>query len=104
MDSERKRTVGTQIFLNLRTSFARLIVSIVLVATASCAVHRDAAPDRASVSQLQEVCRPDVVQAIAASLSSTKVTVQQNPIDPKFPSGTQFIAATGILPAFCQVT
>lgn len=82
----------------------RLGVSLALVATAGCAVEREAAPERPQVADLQALCRPEAVQAIASMVSSTKVTVQQIPIDPKLAGGVKFFAATDKLPAFCQVT
>ena len=53
-------------------------------------------------TDLQAVCQPEALQNIAATLSTTTVTVRQIEENPKFLGGTKFVAAHGAVPAYCQ--
>jgi feruloyl esterase len=76
-----------------------------------CSAAARAAPAQASAAtvpavtaaDLQSFCQTDKVQAIAASLSGTKVVVKQIEEPLTFRGGTRFVAARGTVPAFCQV-
>lgn len=71
---------------------------------ASLTGHQDeatATPVRTAVD-LQGLCTPEAVQAVASSLSAG-VTVKKIDNGP-FPSATHFVAAAGNTPAYCQVT
>jgi feruloyl esterase len=59
---------------------------------------------QAAEADLQAVCQPETMQAIASRITASKVTVQQATIDPKLPGGTRYVAVTDKLPAYCQVT
>lgn len=49
------------------------------------------------------MCNPEAMQAVAAGLSGG-VTVSQVPNGPNLAGGTNYVAASGKVPAYCQVT
>lgn len=83
------------------------LAGIALLGVSMPAYAADQMPDSVPVPiaapQLQAMCQPTAMQAVASSVSSTTVTVQQISENPKFPDGTKFVAARGAVPAFCQV-
>lgn len=54
-------------------------------------------------AELAAMCTPEAMAAIVAGLG-TDVTVKQVPNGPQLPGGTRLVAASGKLPAYCQVT
>jgi feruloyl esterase len=76
-----------------------------LGAWVACASQLQAAPAPAGATDadLQSLCQPDALQAIAAKVVTGKVSVQQL-VNGQFKSAARFVAATGNLPAYCQVS
>src|SRR5579864_6016021 len=60
-------------------------------------------PESPQLSNLQSLCNPASIQAVAATISSSQVTVRQIEESPKFSGGTRFVKASGGVPAYCQV-
>src|SRR5438093_7024730 len=79
--------------------------SSLMLATTGCT--SDPAPPRTMTntapSTLADVCRPEVVQAVAGTLH-TLVTIRTIQEDPKLPGGVSYVAASGDVPGYCQVT
>jgi len=82
----------------------RLGVALVLGGCGWVPQSLAAAPTQSSDADLQALCQPEALQAMAAKIPGSKVAVQESAIDPKFPGGTRYVAATDKLPAYCQVT
>ena len=55
-----------------------------------------------AIADLQAFCTPETVQAVAATLTSTTVTVKATE-NGAFPTPTRYVPAAGPLPAYCQV-
>jgi feruloyl esterase len=84
-----------------------LAIGIFLAHASMTTLASDQPPARTVVPDLAAVCRTDVVQTAVSKLSPA-VTIKELPSEQglsgaKVPGGTQFVAATKNLPAFCQV-
>jgi feruloyl esterase len=79
--------------------------SFALVALSGCTAETIAQRPMAAVAptNVEQICRPEAVQAIAATLS-TKVVIKEIPNGPKLPDGTKPVAATDKLPAYCRIS
>ena len=88
------------------TPYAAL-AGLVLAHVSMATFAADQTPAKTVVPDLAAACRPEVVQAAVAKLSPA-VTLKELPSEEvpaaKMPGGTQFVAATKSLPAFCQVS
>lgn len=62
-----------------------------------------ASTSRIVVSDMQASCNSDVLQAVASNLSMG-VIVKNVPDTPKFQNGVKYFAASGVRPAFCEVS
>jgi len=80
------------------------IASIVLTVAATGFSAADATPSQpATVGDLADLCRPEVVQAVAAKTPGG-VSAKPIPNGPSFPGGVKYVAAAANSPAYCQVT
>lgn len=57
-----------------------------------------------AATNLQSLCQAGAMQAVASTITSSKVTVTKLGITPQFAEGTRYVAASGEVPAYCQVT
>jgi feruloyl esterase len=80
--------------------------SLALAALTSCTTGTTAERPAAATAvptEIAQLCQPEAMQAIASSLS-TRVVIGEIPNGPKLPGGTKLVAASGKLPAYCQVS
>lgn len=81
---------------------AGLTITLAMVASVA-ASHTTATANPVPIaSDLQGLCTVEGVQAVASTLA-TGVTVKKVDNGP-FPTATRFVAAAGMIPAYCQVT
>lgn len=76
---------------------------LALASVAGCAAKQPMTQSPATVADLESICTPQAVQALARSLRSTVVTVRPVENGP-FKTATVYVAATADAPAYCQVT
>jgi feruloyl esterase len=78
-------------------------LALALAITWGVALANDEAAGKPAGADLETMCRPEAVQAVASVLKTTTVSVL--PVsDGPFKAATKYVAATGQVPAFCQVT
>ena len=77
-------------------------LSLALAASGGSALGRDAAAAPVA-ADLEALCKPEAVQAVASTLKDDTVTVKPVANGP-FRSATRFVPATAKIPAFCQAT
>lgn len=84
------------------------LAGLFLAHASMTALAADQAPAKTAVPDLEAACRSEVVQAAVSKLSPAviikELPSEQNLSGAKMPGGTQFVAATRNLPAFCQVS
>jgi feruloyl esterase len=80
-------------------------LSAILVAVAAPIVATGSSTPAANraVGDLESICHPDAVQAIAGK-TADGITVRQVPNGPHFEGGVKYVAGSAHLPAYCQVT
>src|SRR5690606_2565527 len=98
------KMLGTQSFRFPLLAAGGAAIAFSAIAFAPNGPAQAEAPSRGG-SDLSGLCNAQAMQAVADRLS-TKVTVGKiaNLTGPAFADGTQYVAASGDLPACCQVT
>lgn len=107
-DAVREAEEGNEA-MNIRKSMFSLLavaaVSVALVAMGAGAEATSDTPDQsaASANGFASLCTPAVMSSVASGLNRG-VTIKKVPNGPQFEDGVRFVAASGKVPAFCQVT
>jgi hypothetical protein len=95
------------IALLMRIGIARILgltgLSLALAVSSGVASANDEGPGKMVGADLEVMCRPEAVQAVASAVKRTTVLVKPVPNGP-FNAATRYVAAAGKVPAFCQVT
>ena len=94
--------------MNIRIGmFSLLAAAVVSVALAVALPAANATSDgtgqASSASSFTSLCTPSVMLSVASGIGRG-VTIKKIPNGPQFEDGVQFVAASGKVPAFCQVT
>lgn len=85
----------------------KLVALLMLtVALGACAGGSDNPSSHrlARAADLQAACTPQHMQQAASAISASRVTIRPVANGPNFAGGTNFVAASAGLPAYCQVT
>src|SRR5437899_10190203 len=78
-------------------------IAFALAVASTGGVAQSARPVEVSSAQLQSMCTAEAAQQVASTLAGTKMTVKAVRDGP-FKTATSFVAASGEMPAFCQLT